>query len=309
MALRAGYKGFKKVINGLKVFRPGVLGLDLGVGLAIDTDGKLKVTGDLEDYAPNIKANTQLIADTVGWSGKNRIIFPYLYKPSFPYESDGVRYTLEDGDEKGVITVNRISGTSNSTFVLNTRITPTNLPLEAGNYVGNGGYDSSVLVRFFCTRNGESVVYGDSIGGDVPFTVLEGDIVGVMIFVSTNASPSNVKIKPMIRKANILDSTYEPYHESVEDVLDTIDDTISDHKTTINAIISAATGATDFAAFKTAMEALTPLTRSIPSGSDQRSLQDITPEDVPEEVEVKEEVEEKPVTRKTTKKSTVKEGE
>jgi hypothetical protein len=37
----------------------------------------------------------------------------------------------------------------------------------------------------------------------------------------------------------------------------------ADQKTAINAIITAATGAADFAAFKTAMSAITPLTRSI----------------------------------------------
>lgn len=45
MALRSGYKGFKKLINGLKVLRPGVLGIDIGTGLAIGQDGKLNVTG------------------------------------------------------------------------------------------------------------------------------------------------------------------------------------------------------------------------------------------------------------------------
>lgn len=108
-------------------------------------------------------------------------------------------------------------------------------------------------------------------------------------------------------------TTYEAYYYPLKDFqsmtnshLSTIDSTLTDHKTTINAIISAATGAADFAAFKTAMEALTPLTRSIPSGSDQRSLQDVTPEVEPEEKEVEEASE--PVTKKTTKK-TVKEGE
>lgn len=45
MALKSGYKGFKKLINGLKVLRPGVLGIDIGSGLAIGQDGKLNVTG------------------------------------------------------------------------------------------------------------------------------------------------------------------------------------------------------------------------------------------------------------------------
>lgn len=68
----------------------------------------------------------------------------------------------------------------------------------------------------------------------------------------------------------------------------------ADQKTAINAIITAATEAADFAAFKTAMGAITPVTRSL-------SVEGTTEPDadIPEE---------KPVTKKTTKK-TVKEGE
>ena len=62
----------------------------------------------------------------------------------------------------------------------------------------------------------------------------------------------------------------------------------SDQKTAINAIISAATGAADFAAFKTAMSAISPVTRS--AAPEERSL----------------DVEEPVVVKKTTRKSTKK---
>lgn len=70
-------------------------------------------------------------------------------------------------------------------------------------------------------------------------------------------------------------------------------DSVSDQKTAINAIITAATGAADFAAFKTAMGAITPVTRSL----------SLTKEDKTEEV--KEDIEpEKTVTKKRTTKKT-----
>lgn len=77
--------------------------------------------------------------------------------------------------------------------------------------------------------------------------------------------------------------------------------TIGDHKITINGIISAATGAADFAAFKTAMEALTPLTRS--AVPETRSVEEIV--EAPEEPVV----EKKTTTRKksTAKADTTKE--
>lgn len=93
--------------------------------------------------------------------------------------------------------------------------------------------------------------------------------------------------------------TYVPYAMTNQQLtteaatLEGVDDA---HKTVINGIISAATGAADFAAFKTAMAALTPLTRS--AAPDTREA---SPEVVEEDPE--------PVTRKSTKKTTTKEGE
>ena len=109
--------------------------------------------------------------------------------------------------------------------------------------------------------------------------------------------------KPMLRLATDPDGTYAPpskTNQQLTTALATDEEAIENHKTTINAIISAATGAADFAAFKAAMEALTPLTRSL--------SREATPEVVePEEKEVEEASE--PVTKKRTTKKTVKEGE
>lgn len=84
--------------------------------------------------------------------------------------------------------------------------------------------------------------------------------------------------------------TYIPYAMTNQQLTESADD----QKTTINAIISAATGAADFAVFKSAMEALTPLTRS--AAPEKRSL----------DVEVEEPEE---VVKKSTKKTTKKEVE
>lgn len=87
------------------------------------------------------------------------------------------------------------------------------------------------------------------------------------------------------------DENYAPYAMTNQQLtteaatLESVDDA---HKTVINGIISAATGAADFAAFKTAMAALTPLTRSAAPAEETRGT-----------VEVDE-----PVTTKTTKKTT-----
>ena len=119
-----------------------------------------------------------------------------------------------------------------------------------------------------------------------------GGTYGFNIIIKSGTKVEDQMFYPMLRLSTDPDRTFEPYAQTNRDL------TLSalDQKTTINAIISAATGAADFAAFKTAMEAITPVTRSL--------NREATPE-----VEEPEEVIEEPVTKKTTRKKTVKEGE
>ena len=100
----------------------------------------------------------------------------------------------------------------------------------------------------------------------------------------------NPKIfKPMIYLASNIVNDYVPFAMTNQQLTDSA----TDQKTAINAIITAATGAADFAAFKTAMGAITPVTRSL----------SLTKEDMTDEV--KEDVEpEKTVTKKRTTKKT-----
>ena len=133
------------------------------------------------------------------------------------------------------------------------------------------------------------------------FMATEDATLTMAVRIPNNWSPgtSGTTFKPMI--AFVPDAVYAPYSMSNIDLTNALindESVIADHKTTINAIISAATGAADFAAFKTAMEALTPLTRSVPA-SDTRSIPEEDPEEVIEE----------PTTKKRSTKKTVKEGE
>ena len=93
----------------------------------------------------------------------------------------------------------------------------------------------------------------------------------------------------MIRLASDPDNTYVTYAMTNRELTDSA----SDQKTAINAIISAATGAADFAAFKTAIGAITPVTRSL-----SLTKEDIT-EEVKEDVEPKKTVTKKRTTKKT----------
>ena len=117
-----------------------------------------------------------------------------------------------------------------------------------------------------------------------------------LIGISNGVTINNLVFKPMIRLASDPDDTYVPYAMTNKELTDRAAElatSASDQKTAINAIITAATGAADFAAFKTAMGAITPVTRSL----------SLIKEDITEEV--KEDVEpEKTVTKKRTTKKT-----
>lgn len=139
--------------------------------------------------------------------------------------------------------------------------------------------------------SGSTVVYRDT-GNGLMFLATEDATLTMSIRIPNNwnVGTAGVTFKPMI--ALVPDAVYAPYSMSNIDLTNALLDdesVIADHKTTINAIISAATGAADFAAFKTAMAALTPLTRS--AVSEMRSV---------------EEIEEQPVQKTTRKKSTAK---
>ena len=126
--------------------------------------------------------------------------------------------------------------------------------------------------------------------GDTPlsFYMEKGHKYSIIARVVQNYSADNNTLYPLITVASDTDYTYEPYAMTNKELTDSA----ADQKTAINAIITAATGAADFAAFKTAMGAITPVTRSL----------SLTKEDITEEV--KEAEPEKTVTKKRTTKKT-----
>ena len=102
----------------------------------------------------------------------------------------------------------------------------------------------------------------------------------------------------MVILASDNDFTYELYAMTNQELTTSVTEltaSAADQKTAINAIIAAATGAADFAAFKAAMGTITPVTRSFQiegtTEPDSRSI----------------ETDEQPVKKTTTrKKSTAK---
>lgn len=156
--------------------------------------------------------------------------------------------------------------------------------------VGSGGGYNMVVRKWKTdgTFDGSSNVLMGNILKSV-YTVPEG--VGYVAFVQFDNSTDVYTQETQdtneysVIYDQIIGPTYTPYSKTNQELTASA----ADQKTAINAIITAATSAADFAAFKTAMGAITPVTRSLSLAA------------APEEI-VKDEIEEPVVEKKTTKK-------
>ena len=154
-----------------------------------------------------------LLQDTVGWTGKN-----LLRITSNTQTVAGVTYTV-NGD--GSIS---ISGTATgaSNFAINDD------RLTAGDYIisceysGTTSGSSPLLANTLYNSDGTTKTgdYADiqANGSDKEreFTVSGTDYLSFLRFYVASGNTVDCVVKPMIRKADVLDSTFEPYHDSVE---------------------------------------------------------------------------------------------
>lgn len=279
MALRAGYKGFKKLIAPLILNRPGTIAIDQDALNAELNKTFFPRSEQTMLGAKNLLPN-KAITQTVG----------------------GVSYTVNsDGSVS-------CADTSTATSWLQIW----RGKLKRGTYIvsgcpsGGGTTGATYRLGFWNeTPSAGSLVDIREIGNGATVTITD-DTQDYAVYVGCgNGTDMNgITFKPMLRLATDPDSDFASYamtNKELTDDVETLNGSASEQKTAINAIITAATGAADFAAFQTAMGAITPVTRSI----------QVTPETREEITEPEEEPEVKKTTRKksTANADTVKEGE
>lgn len=260
MALRAGYYGVKKrVLDELEQL-DGILPADAS------KDNKLVTRGEIDAI---VEANEL--------TGVVNVLKNNLTTGS----SDGITYTHNDDDTISLDTGEGSASASTSIYLNN------NVPLVKGKtYILDGGENTSnnivFEVRGYYGNTDKKSIVDVRDGGHKAFTPdYDGyDNIRVRLWVRNATAISNKKIYPTISPAGYYNGDYVQYALTNTEL--TLSE--SDQKTTINAIITAATGAADFAAFKAAMEAITPVTRSAKT---------IEPEAITEELVV-----EKKTTRK-----------
>ena len=146
-----------------------------------------------------------LVKDTVGFTGKN------LLKHTQPTKTEaGVTWTY---GSNGEVIANGTTGDSVSSF---------NEPvsLKAGKYIVSG-CPANGSISTYCIRIAiGSAALAWEYGNGVEITLSEDSIVYIQSQIRANQTASNLTFYPMLRKADITDPTYEPYHESVEEVIE-----------------------------------------------------------------------------------------
>ena len=282
MALRAGYKGFKKLISPLILNRPGTIEID---GDALNAELNDVFFPRSEQTAlgarnlfltNNIASGSGLV--TISNNGKNinvkntNAAAYQMVKFDMPVEKN-TDYTFS-------VDIDYVSGageiliSNTAEDVLLARINSDVTADREWSATFNTGENSAIRFRMYCTR-------ATSETGEINYN---------------NA---------LLRLASDPDTSWSApamTNQQLTGEVEILNGSALEQKTAINAIIAAATGAADFAAFKTAMGAITPVTRSAAPAATR---------EVTEEV-----IEEEPVTTKKTtrKKSTAaaeteKEGE
>lgn len=151
-------------------------------------------------------ANTKLIKDTVGWSGKNK-----LPNNASTHTNNGVTFTV---NADGSITAN---GTATNDASNGWNIGK----IKAGKYILSGcpanGSNSTYYIRIG-TTDSASDTWGSYLAeetGNGRLITLEADTyLTINVRVMNGQTINNLIFYPMLRDANILDSTYEPYFGS-----------------------------------------------------------------------------------------------
>jgi hypothetical protein len=246
---------------------------------------KINIEGVIPDAAgsnnPLITNDRYLkLEDFVEVTGARNILPP---SPVTSRTDQGITFTVEtSGDFAGCIT---LSGANAGTSAAVLRY---NITLQPGSYRLYGRVNDNIWVGLYA---GTSYKYSTASKNGVSFTLDEATTYGFTVRVGgpVTITPDISLISPMI----IYDfdpntsTMFAPYALPNRDLTVRSEET----KAAVNGILSAASSAADFAAFKTALAALSPVTRS--AAPAERSLQ------------VEEPVEDTP--KKSTKKTTKKE--
>lgn len=176
-------------------------------------DGKV---AELKTYVQENYTPTTLLKDTVGWTGKNLIPYPYIEKT---HTQSGITWT-DNGD--GTITANGTATAYSELTIANRVTSPLHFP--TGKYIlsgcPSGGSASTYRIIIGKTVDSAWSQLGVDSGNGCIVDIDKNDDIGLNIGAFTGTTMENLTFYPMLRRADIADDTWEPYHKPVEEVVE-----------------------------------------------------------------------------------------
>ena len=198
---------------------------------------------------PAYNSVNSLIEDTVGWVGKNE----FDGKATTTTDQYGLTWTVDESDKNDIT----VSGTPTGFAAFNVQSTHI---LEAGDYIVSGISDA-VNVAFNAIalfKNNNLVRMLSEVGTDNQTITINAnddyDTIRIGLKRKSNNVACSGTIRLMIRKAEITDNTYEPYHKSVEEVIMNIP--LSMDLLTGSQLKDVVADSSDFSDFKTKVAAM-----------------------------------------------------
>lgn len=200
-------------------------------------DAETVLTGFANDIKTKAsEAGTEsLINSTVGWTGKN-----LLKNTASSTTINGVTFTVNAN--KSVTVSTEVGGATAYTQIY----VNADIYLNTGDYIISNGLQTSVTglnTNLYNITDDITVVGFGS--GEAEASLVSGKKYGLRIIVSNGTIITNpVTLSPMLRDSRITDPTYEPYHKSVEECLEDINDKLSYLEQTVTLSTSASTTVT-----------------------------------------------------------------
>ena len=164
-----------------------------------------------------VESSYQLLEDTAGWISKNLNKYPYYH--TLPRTDAGITFTAGSG--QSIVANNQATGLSRYRVHNVNDTSSTQLTLDKGKYIltgcPEGGSDSTYNIYVGTLEGGQSKELGHDYGNGVEFEITaDNSPISLVIQILSGTSVSNLVFTPMIRRANIIDATYELYHASID---------------------------------------------------------------------------------------------
>ena len=167
---------------------------------------------NLENYNDSeVKSQSSLNRSTLGYQRKN-----LLKNTAVSTTIRGVTFTV---NKDGSVTAN---GTATATADISIS---TKKPILSGNYIltccpAGGSADSyRVIARVYDSEDNPLTATLIDTGEGLTVTGSDDSYINVIIRISSGVTAENLTFRPMLRYAEIIDNTYEPYKPSVEERL------------------------------------------------------------------------------------------